>query len=728
MQVLVPNLGVSTYTVTVDVLGASVTYRVGTTIGGSSIATGTLTVGSAKTFTFTPTLNGTVYIEFQSTGSAQIDNVLLDSPIYVIDSPYVQAELNELRFARSYDTMYITHPDHTPYQLQRLGHDNWRLTQVIFVEPPYLDENITDTTITPSATTGSITVTASTSIFVSTDVGRAIRYKAGPDKSDVTTYTGTGAQTYFDIPFYPQGSSDLIVNFIESSGVRTSKTYTSGVPSAGQFTITNGQVRTGDTASTSQRIEISPVNAGSGEWGWMTITAYTSGTQVTALVEKDLAGTNASDQWRLGAWSATTGYPKTAVIHEQRLLFANTTNQPYTFWGSEIGNYTNFQPDNVLYKGVVDNDTSYSFTLSGESSQAILWLRSKGALILGTSSSIHSAKGSSGSITVSNITVRKESDVRCADIDPAETKDEVIFIDKRGRRVYSVFYQFEIDGYAVQEIALLADHLGGQYPIQELDYQDSSKTIWARRSNGTLISCIYLRSQDVNGWSRHTIAGNNVSVEAICVVPGSTEDELWLEVARKINNVDKKYIELLLPRFEFLTKENSRFLDCSSAYTGALADVISGLDHLEGETIEVLANGAVHPNVTVSGGQVTLNYEVTNATFGYGFVSEIETLPIDAGSQIGSSIASISRITEVAFKFKESLGGEFGYDEVSTDIIPFRTSDDVMNSSPELFTGLKILKFNTGFNRDYKVYLKQEQPLPMTVLNIIFKAQISDAQ
>lgn len=724
----IANLGISQYTCTVDVIGATVTYRVGTTSGGSSIATGSLTVGTSKTFTFTPSTNGTVYIEFEASGSAQVDNISLDSPIYTIDLPYVQADIASLNFARSYDTMYITHPNYPVYQLQRLGHDNWAVSQVIFIEPPYLDENITDTTLTPSATTGSITVTASSSIFTSTDVGRAIRYKAGPDKSDVVNYTGTGSQTYFDITFYPQGSSDIVVNFVESTGARTAKTYTSGVPAAGQFTITNGQVRTGDTATSSQRVEISPVNAGSGEWGWMTITAYTSGTQVTATVERDLAGTNASDQWRLGAWSETTGYPKTALIHDQRLWFANTTTQPYTFWGSEIANYTNFQPDNVLYKGAVDNDTSVAFTLSGETSQAILWMRSKGALIIGTSSSIHSAKGSSGGITTSNITVRKESDVRCADIEPAETKDEVIFVDKRGKRVYSVFYQFEKDGYAVQEVALLAEHLGGQYPIDQIDYQDSAKTIWARRSNGTILSCTYLRTQEVNGWARHTLAGTNASVESLCIISGSGEDELWLQVGRTINSTAKKYIELLQPKFEYTPKENSRFLDCSASYSGAAADVITGLDHLNGETVEVLADGAVHPAVLVSGGSVTLNYAVTNATFGFGYTSEIETLPIDAGSQIGSSLAAITRITEVAVKFKETLGGSFGYDKDNTDIIQFRDAGDLMDQSPDLYTGYKVLKFNSGFHRDYKVYLKQDQPLPMTILHIVFKAQVSDAQ
>lgn len=269
----IANLGINQYTVTLDVSTATVTYRVGTSSGGSSLGTGSLTTGTGKTFSFTPS-NGTIYIEFECDSTAQIDNVVLSSPEYAINSPYDQDEIWNVKYRQFFDVVYLVHPDHPPYQIQRFGHDNWSMSEVVFDEPAYLDINSTDITLTPSAVTGSITITASSALFASTDVGRAIRYKAGPDRSDITYYTGTGSQTYFDIPFYPQGVGDITVQFVESTGALTSKTYVAGAPSAGEYTITNGQVRTGDTATTSQRVKIAPVNAGSGEWGWMTITAH----------------------------------------------------------------------------------------------------------------------------------------------------------------------------------------------------------------------------------------------------------------------------------------------------------------------------------------------------------------------------------------------------------------------------------------------------------------------
>ncbi len=726
----IANLGTSQYTVTLDVITASVTYRVGTAIGGSSLGTGTLTTGTGKTFTFTPATNGTIYIEFESTTTSRIDNVVLDSPIYQIDSSYLISEIYDLRFAQSFDTLYITHQDHPPRQLQRLAHDSWVLSDMVFDEPPYLDINNTSTTLEPSDITGTVTITASSDVFSATDVGRAIRFKAGPDRTNVTTYTGTGAQTYFDVPFFPRGVGDLEVNFIESTGARTAKAYEASLtPAAGNYTIlTSGQVKTGDTATTSQRVEISPINAGSGEWGWAIITAFTDATEVEVEIQRDFDFAAASTDWRLGAWSETTGYPKCVVFHEQRLYFASTPNQPQTFWGSAIGNYTNFQPDNILYKGAVDNDTSVSFTLAANNSQAINWLSSKGALIIGTSNSVFSASATSGSISASNIRVKKEADIPC-DFQPvAETHNEVIFVEALGQRVYSVHYSFQIDGYEVSELSLLSEHLGKKSPILEIVYQPTAKMIWARRADGSLLSCTYIRDQEVSGWARHEIGGNETIVDSLSVIPGDEYSELWLTVSRDIDSVTTRYVEFMSKEFEFADKEDAVFLDCSLTYDGVPADNISGLDHLEGETIQVVADGSVHPDVTVSGGAVTLNKEYSVVTFGYHKKSELETMSIEAGSKIGSSQGSISRITEVSIRFYDTIGGEVGYDDNETDIVAFRNASDVMDSSPSLYSGFKILKFPAGFNRTYKVYLKQDQPLPMTILNIVFKAQVSDAQ
>jgi len=720
------NFGVGTYTVTVDVYTNSVTYKVGTASNTSDIATGTLTAGLAKTFTFTPTTNGNVYITFQSTANVGLDNISINSPAYEIN--FSCTDVTALRFAQSYNTLYIVRGDASPQTLTRLGHDNWVLEDMVFEEPPYLDANADESiTITPSGTTGSITVTASSAIFASTDVGRAIRYKSGPDKEQVQTYEGTGAQTYFDIPFYPQTSDDLVVNFVENTGARTSKTYTAGVPGAGQFTITSGQVRTGDTATTSQLVEIAPKNAGSGEWGWMTITGYTSTTQVTATVEYTLGGTNASSDWRLGAWSDTTGYPTVVALHEQRLWFASTTEQPQTFWGSQIGNYTNFQPDDVLRKGSVDNETSVSFTIGDSKAQTIQWMASKGSLLLGTSNSIRSARGSNGSITASNISIRKEADVSCEFAEVAETANEVIFIERLGKRVYSIFYSFEIDGYAIDDLLLFSEHLGKESKLTNVVYQDENKLLWATRDDGTLLSCTYIRSQEVKGWARHELGGTNVSVNSIAVIPGSTYSELWLLVGRTINSAATQYVEVLSEDFFNADKEDAVFLDSSLTYSGSAASTVTGLSHVNGESISILANGAVHPNETVSGGSVTLDYAITKGTFGFNYTSELETVGIEGGSVIGTAQSAISKILELGIKFYESIGCKVGYSSSNLDTIPFRSASDSMNTSPSLYSGYKKIKFPGGYHDEYKCFVRQDQPLPLTILNLVFLATVSDS-
>ena len=721
---MIQRLGISSYTVTLDVIGASVVYRVGTTVGGSTIATGTLTVGTGRTFTFTSSVNQDLYFEFESSGAADIDNIVLSNPIYEIDSPYPIAVVDDLRFSSSYDTLIITHGSYAPKKLQRFSDDSWSISDLVFDEPAYMDANDTDITLTPAATTGSVNVTASANLFAPTDIGRAIRYKAGPDKSNTTTYTGTGAQTYFDITFYPQTSDNVVVSFIENTGLRTAKTFTAGAPGAGQFTITGSQVRTGDTATTSQRVEIKPANVGSGEWGYMLITAYTSPTLVTASVQRTLAGTNASTEWRLGAWSQTTGYPVVSVFHEQRLFFANTSAEPQKFWGSQIGNYTNFQPDNILYKGAVDSDTSVAFELaSGNQATNIVWLASKGSLLLGTTNAVFTAKGSSGGISASNITVRKEADIPCAFKEVTETANEVLFIDKDRNKVFSTYYLFDIDGYSVEDITLLSEHIGKRSKIKQIAYQPTSNALWVVLEDGTMATSTYIRSQRLNGWARHNVAGG--SVKYVSVISGTEHYEPWLIVQRDVSGT-KNYVEMIQKEFVFSTKQLANFLDCSAVYSGVATSTISGLSFLEGKTVSVLVNGATHRDLVVSSGAITLDYPATYVVVGLHYDSVFETLPLEGGSQFGTSQGSISRITEVVLNFFETIGGYLGREEADAELILFRSPSDPMDASPSMFTGKKDVKFSYGQALDYKVYYKQAQPLPATILSYVAKSIVAD--
>ena len=726
----IENLGVSTYVLSVDVFTANTRLRIGSSVGDSDILNQVLAPGTSQAVEFTPLTNGTTYFEFECLATSSVDNISLNSPIYELNTDFTQAELEDIRFTQSFDTLYLCHENHPPKQLQRLGHDNWVLSDITFTEPAYLDINTTETTIAVSSSAlGTTTISASAPIFASTDIGRAIRYRSGPDKSKTVNYIGTAAKTYYDIPFFPQGVNDVVVNFIESTGVRTLKTYTSSAaPAAGEYTIIAGQVLTGDVATTAQYVELSQPYAGSGEWGWILITQFNNTSQVGGIVQRELGGVNTSTFWQLGAWSATTGYPKVCTLHEQRLWFANTTSQPQTIWGSQVGIYTNFQPDNILFKGDVDPDTSVTFTIAASKSQAINWIISKTALLIGTTNGIFSARGASSGLSNSNVTLKKEADISCEFIAPAETFNEVLFVEKLGKKIHSVYYQFNIDGYQVDEISLVSQHIGEESPFISIQFQNTTRILWCRRADGSLATCTYSRLQEAMSWAVQELGGSQVEVESLTSIPGAVHEEIWMVVKRVINSQTVRYIELLDKEFSGDTKQEAMFLDSALIYSGASATTITGLTHLEDQTVSILSNGSVHRDLVVSGGSITLDLATTYAAIGLSKQAILETLTIEAGSKIGTAQGSISRITEIGMKFFKTLGGKFGYDGDNLDPILFRKTYDTMNSSPNLITDMEILRFRGGFHRGYKVYIKQDQPLPLTLLSIIFKAQVSDAQ
>lgn len=657
----------------------------------------------------------------------------MGSAPYTVTTTFTTSDFDAIRrgYAQTFDTLYFC-TSKGVYKLQRFDHNNWSLSKVSFVEPPYLDQNSTSTTITPSATTGSITITASSGIFASTDVGRAIRYKSGPDRSKVIEYSGTGSQTNYDIPFYPQGSGDIQVNFIEATGARTAKTYTSsGSPSTGQFTIVNSQIICGDTPGTSQRVEILPKYAGSGQWGWALITAYTSSTSVTATVQTNpdgtgLAGTNASTLWRLGAWSDTTGYPSIACFHEQRLWFGGSTTQPQTVWGSATGDYENFAPDNLLRTGLVDPDTAVTFGLVTDSVQFLQGVR---VLVAGAGDSLITMQGpSTGAISSTDILTRKDSAIPCEFEQTSKTASEVIFIERVGKKIHAASYDFRIDSYRPNEITLLVDHLVSNSKYKYLCYAPTpNKMLWALKDDGNIVSCTYNKDQELTAWAQHQIGGTDVFIESIATISGSTYSELWLLVRRTINGSTTRYVEVMQPRFFQMDKTDAFFVDSGLQYSGSSTTTLSGLDHLEGETVKINANGAAHPDKVVSSGQVTLDFAVTKASVGLGYNGILETVPFEGGSRLGTAQGITSRIRRVVLRLFETIGVNIGYSSDSQSVpIIFKQGNDLLGQGPSLFTGYKPALFPEGWNPDYKVYITQEQPLPCTILGITVQAEVSD--
>jgi len=180
----VSNVGTAQYTLTFTVATNNCEYRIGTTSGGTEIASGTGSVGN-NSVNFTPATSGTVYIQFRNANNndSDVDDVVLSTPIYQIENSFLEAEIDDVRFAQSYDKLYLVHSLHIPQEVTRTGHSAWTIADIALTDGPYFD--ITDKsyggkgkdiTISSSATAlGSTTRTASSSLFVSTDVGRFVR-------------------------------------------------------------------------------------------------------------------------------------------------------------------------------------------------------------------------------------------------------------------------------------------------------------------------------------------------------------------------------------------------------------------------------------------------------------------------------------------------------------------------------------------------------------------------
>lgn len=720
------DLGIEQYTITATT-NASLTYNVGSSIGASDIATGTIN-GTAQTFNFTLAQAGVVYLEFENGASStvELDDVSLSNPIYTINTPYSESELEELQYAQSADVMYIIHKSHRIRKLSRLDNDLWVLEVADLTDGPYLDENLTATTLTPSGTSGSVTVTASaiTGInantgFKSTDVNRVLRWEDGTN------------------------------------------------------------------------------------WFEMTITAFTSTTVVTATIEGTLAVTTGTTKWRLGAFSDTTGYPRAISFHEQRLYFANTTDNPQTLWGSKAGNIGDFSPDNDLNTGEIDADTAVTFTLASTRANAIQWLASRDKMFAGTSGNIYAVSASSlnEAITPSNISVKPVVGIGCKHTLPVVVQNATLFIQSFGKKLMELGYVFEDDSFGAADLTILSNHITEE-GLKYIERQESpDDIIWGVTTLGKLVGLTYLRKEKVVGWHQHVIGGDG-AVETLASIPGSTQSELWVVVNRTIDGGTKRYVEFITEEFlevksdmwfvdsglsftsvdtatiTGVTKANPAVVTTSGAHGYSDGDVleitsvvgmtelndktftiqnktsttfelkntnstsyttyssagtvtklvtsISGLDHLEGETVTILADAATHPTKVVSSGAVTFDRPTKTAVIGLGYESIIVTNALESPSKTGTIQGSIGRIHKVILRFHETLGGKFGYDTDSLDTILFRDGSDLMDSSPGLFSGDKILEFPRGQETSQIVTVKQDQPLPMSLLAIISKVQVSE--
>ena len=415
--------------------------------------------------------------------------------------------------------------------------------------------------------------------------------------------------------------------------------------------------------------------------------------------------------------TGTDNYPSVVSFFEQRLVFGATNNNPQTLWFSKSADYLNFTT------GTAD-DNALIYTIASNKVNAIRYLSATRILNIGTSGGEYVLTTTNGGpVTPTSTVIRKYSNYGCIDSEVVQVADVTLFAQRGARKVREFRYIGEVDvaGYAAPDITILAEHLteGG---IQEFAYQQEPESIiWARRADGTLLGLTYRREEEVVAWHKHVIGGSfdggQAVVESIISLPtDSGEDELYMIVKRTINGTTKRYVEVMKP-FSFGGDTTAAFfVDSGLVYAGSATTTLSGLYHLEGETMSVLANGATHADKVVSGGGIGLDFSATSGAVGFGYTSEMQTLRLEGGSSDGTSQGKPKRIHDITIRFHETVGAEVGTDSGNADRIFFRDSSMNMDEAVPLFTGDKEIEFAGGFTDGDRIYVRQSQPLPMTVL------------
>lgn len=471
-------------------------------------------------------------------------------------------------------------------------------------------------------------------------------------------------------------------------------------------------------------------------WGYVLITGFTSTTVVTVTVVNTLTNTNAKTAWRMGVWSDTTGYPSCGTFFDDRLFLAGASLYPQRLDGSKTSAYTSFAPTDT--SGAVAADNAVAFTLNADDVNAIRWMApNEKGLLVGTSRGEWLVRASSlnEAITPTNISAKPCTRHGSEPVAPVSAGKAVLFVQRAGRKVRELVYVFEVDGFKAPDITLLAEHIT-RPSVTQIAYQEQPQaTVWGVRSDGAMLGMTYERDQDVVAWHRHELGGTSDStgaaipiVESVAAVPApdASRDELYMVVKRYVNGGTKRYVEYLTKIWETEdAQEDAFYVDCGWTTVGA-GTTITGLWHLEGETVGAYIDGTRHVDITITNGTATFDRSGTVKTIGYFYNSDGQTMPLDGGAQDGSAQGKAKRISRVGFWLVDTLGLTFGPDEDNLSEILVRQWGADYGTATSLFTGVVRERFEGDYDKLGQIYWRASGPFPANVLAVMPQFQVSD--
>lgn len=495
---------------------------------------------------------------------------------------------------------------------------------------------------------------------------------------------------------------------------------------------------TGDTVVTASDILFQEADRGrhlrfrsidTADWGYGTISQVISPTQVIVQTFRNFDATTASQEWMLGAWGDSVGYPSVVAASQGRICWANTPTQPNGFWASKSSSPYNYSPDDNFD----DNITASSAVsiLIAEATDVRSLGNGNNKLFVGSSSGIFSISDLSQGFY--SVAVQRVDSAGTSNLMPVKSQGSVFFISRGLRNFYNVSYAYDQieEGYRAEDMSVMNDDYAVGGFLEATVVQVPFPMVWIRNVNGELLSLTYNKKEKIQAWASHSIGGSG-SVIAIATQPRLGSDDVWMAVQRNIGGEVVTTLEYMTDIQTALnTKYDLSYLDGSSTWSSQQpVAYLSGLNHLIGTTPTTLVSGGNYSSQNISSsGVYTLPIESGEVTVGHQYTSSVTLLQQEGGSNRGSVFGKPYRINEARVRFWATNGATLRFEQEALqnqESVVYFNEDFIFGEGFDLFTGWKVTKINSGSKPEVNIILTSQGALAMNIQCVMLEAEGSE--
>ena len=453
-------------------------------------------------------------------------------------------------------------------------------------------------------------------------------------------------------------------------------------------------------------------------YGVATVTTVTDAQNVVATVTTDMPSTSASVSWQESAFSSYQGYPRTIALFDNRLLFAGTKKKPQAFFYSEINIYDNFLASTTLA------DAPFFVETLSDDQSAVQWITAQRELFVGTASveGVLITRKQDEAQSPENLPIVRWNESMGSAHRPALPLRDSLLILQRGRTTLNMLaYSIDKDGYTGEEVSLLCPHLFSSGVLQMAHLREPYTGVFTVQEDGTICHMVYEPKLQVTGWCKYTTQDG--AFESVQTLPSSEnestdEDEVWCVVKRTINGVTRRHIEHFTVgnrnKQEANDADNVWYVDAGLKFTGTNLLTITGLDHLEGETVCVLADG-IKGSYVVSSGSITLAVAADTVIVGLPVTSTFEPFDLETADSAGRR----KQLYQSKLMVWKSLGGSLAVDGKDYQDLIYHVAGETMDESIPLKDGYMEVFHESAHSRQKYWRIQHDEPHPFTLQAVV---------